>query len=385
MDGGLAHGVTAGAEFTIYPDQESVSRSRPLGLLTVDLPTSFYSTMSAPSNEIPLVLPAPAVAVQTGTGGRKDLRLYVPSDDAFLPFYTSLESLLQDDEYQFRNIELVSSASDSDLEVVRDGDSYALAYHDERITRHGLQRLFHRVNATVEDMVPFLKAASHYFWELNRTTNNPTVTNGVRLEIFKLTESQFEFDGFGRPEMAPTGPNLFDGTTFDFVVEEDVPYGIRLTNDTPYDLFPNLFYFDNSDLSIGKWFTVYKVYVESERYVMAGSYYQSPPSNGAYVPDVPLKKNGGVLTIGYGSSGAPPFSYFLRDEQDIDVGFLKLFLSSKPVDLSNIPQQSPFDGATRDGVDPEKDNAETWGTIFLPVIQRRYPAPVLQSSQGPFC
>ena len=340
--------------------------------------------MSAPPNGIPLVLPAPAVAVETGTGGRKALRLYVPGDDAFLPFYTSLESLLQDDEYQFRNIELVSSASDSDLEVVRDGDSYALAYHDDRITRHGFQRLFHRVNATVEDMVPFLKAASHYFWGLNRTTNNTTMTNDVRLEIFKLTESQFEFDGFGRPEMAPTGPNLFDGITFDFVVEEDVPYGIRLTNDTPYDLFPNLFYFDNSDLSIGRWFAVCKVYIESERYDMAGPYYQSPLSNGAHVPDVPLKKNGGVLTIGYGSSGALPFSYCLRGKQDIGVGFLKLFLSSKPVDLSKIPQQSPFDGATRDGVDPEKDNVGAWGTVFLPVIQRRYPAPVLQSSKGPF-
>ena len=31
-------------------------------------------------------------------------------------------------------------------------------------------------------------------------------------------------------------------------------------SDTPYDLFPNLFYFDNSDVSIGKWFAVCEVY-----------------------------------------------------------------------------------------------------------------------------
>lgn len=48
------------------------------------------------------------------------------------------------------------------------------------------------------------------------------------------------------------------------------------------------------------------------------------------------------LTIGYGSGGSQPFAYTLRDGQDVDVGFLKLFLATEPVDLSYVSQDSPF-------------------------------------------
>lgn len=86
-----------------------------------------------------------------------------------------------------------------------------------------------------------------------------------------------------------------------------------------------------------------------------------------------MKANGGTLTIGYGSGGISPFSYFLRDHQNVDVGFLKLFISTKPIDLSIITQSSPFGDTARNLSEDSKHTGETWGTILLPVIQRRYP------------
>jgi hypothetical protein len=35
-------------------------------------------------------------------------------------------------------------------------------------------------------------------------------------------------------------------------------------------------------------------------------------------------------------------AFFLREEQNVDVGILKLLLSRRPVDLSDVPQSSPF-------------------------------------------
>lgn len=105
--------------------------------------------------------------------------------------------------------------------------------------------------------------------------------------------------------------------------------------------------------------------------MFSAPYYESP-SSGSYALDVPLKAHGGTLTIGYGTGGASPFSYYLRYPQTIDVGFLKLFLSTKPIDLSNISQSTPFEDS-RGSVDVSKNLGDIWGTILIPVIQRRDP------------
>ncbi len=53
------------------------------------------------------------------------------------------------------------------------------------------------------------------------------------------------------------------------------------------------------------------------------------------------------MTIGYSidknnlGSGSPRY-YFLLPGIDADVGFLKLFVSTRPLDMRHIPQPSPF-------------------------------------------
>jgi hypothetical protein len=99
------------------------------------------------------------------------------------------------------------------------------------------------------------------------------------------------------------------------------------------------------------------------------SYYQAPSSKGKLDPCI--QPNGGFLTIGYGTGGAQPFAYGLSDEQDIDVGCIKIFLSTDKVDLSSIPQPSPFDGGSRGRRDPKKGPG--WYTKLVTVVQRRGP------------
>jgi hypothetical protein len=102
---------------------------------------------------------------------------------------------------------------------------------------------------------------------------------------------------------------------------------------------------------------------------MAASYYQ-PPTAGGFKVDPPIRPKGS-LTIGYGAGGAAPFSYFLRNNQDVDVGFLKLFLTTEQVDFSNVSQLSPF-GKNNRGIERERPKPmRVWDTILVTVVQRK--------------
>ena len=86
------------------------------------------------------------------------------------------------------------------------------------------------------------------------------------------------------------------------------------------------------------------------------------------------------LAIGYGSGGSVPYTYYLRDGQDVDVGFLKLFLATQPLNLSDVRQASPFDPVHR-GVDlvPAKTRL-AWDALCVTVVQRRRP-PVIRRTR----
>ena len=87
-------------------------------------------------------------------------------------------------------------------------------------------------------------------------------------------------------------------------------------------------------------------------------------------PSLPAK---GCLTIGYGDGGGRPFTYFLRPRQEMDVGFIKIFVSTKYVDLSSVEQNSPFEsGMPRgNGPIPGWDPEDAWDTICIAVNQHK--------------
>ena len=97
-------------------------------------------------------------------------------------------------------------------------------------------------------------------------------------------------------------------------------------------------------------------------------FYQ-PPYPGQFKLDAPLQPHAS-LTIGFGSSGYAPQTFSLLPGQNVDVGFLKLFLTTRYVDYSNIPQPSPFSKGRGTEVANVK-TIETWDTIKIPVIQKK--------------
>jgi len=98
----------------------------------------------------------------------------------------------------------------------------------------------------------------------------------------------------------------------------------------------------------------------------SASYYQpNKADRGKVDPSVPA---GGSLTIGYGDGGHPPRYYEVSDKQDIDIGCLKLFVATEPVDFSHIAQPSPFFSNRGDAPPPSRP-LSLWDSIVVYTVQ----------------
>ncbi len=76
------------------------------------------------------------------------------------------------------------------------------------------------------------------------------------------------------------------------------------------------------------------------------------------------------MAIGYGARGTVPHIYTLREGQDVDVGFLKLFFSTEYLDLSGIVQGSPFIEC-RGGTQAMPESRNLWDTMCVAVVQKK--------------
>jgi hypothetical protein len=263
------------------------------------------------------------------------------------------------DDFQF-----VYSQDQAHLELCVQKNQVVITVRDTKATQQGRYQL--ATMAVPRDTLgPFLQEAQASFRKRDHCGPDTDLIRDVSVEFYKLQDMPSFFEDMFEPELWPSSSNLYgDGTIH---VEDGCFYGVKLINNGPYELYPSLFYFDSSDLScIRRSFLCMRILISSFR--STGTYYQ-PPSSGPYVLEPPLKKNGGTLTIGYGSGGMPPFSYSLSGE--INVGFLKLYISTRPLNSSSATGPCLCSsGAQYDGHAVK----ETWGTITIPMIQRPSPS-----------
>jgi hypothetical protein len=83
----------------------------------------------------------------------------------------------------------------------------------------------------------------------------------------------------------------------------------------------------------------------------------------------PLLLAKGSITIGYGAGDDKPLVFNPAEGQNVDIGFLKLFLSTEYVDLSDIAQESPFTtGIPRSISRARTTKLSTWDTILVSVV-----------------
>lgn len=253
---GAAHGVSAKAEFTLYTDAKAHRESEPFGVCTVQDIKPFQSTLSQPisASNTSRTLGNSAIAIQTRVGVQEELRVHIPVEEGLFPVFN--EALLMQihqpsSSPQFR-FALVDR-SGADLEVRREGDDIVFGLLDQRVISHGLTRCIFKAKPDPASISQVIQGAAHYYYHLNRSyLTRDNLRESMTIEFMKL-QPVWNYD-VGISGWMPVGENLIkDGMiTLDIDDTNDNLYGIRVTNRGAVNLYPNIFYFDNSELSIGE-------------------------------------------------------------------------------------------------------------------------------------
>ncbi|KIM25370.1 hypothetical protein M408DRAFT_26358 [Serendipita vermifera MAFF 305830] len=351
MKAGAAHGITKGATFDVYKDRNCMTTDAPLVSLTVlDSPDPFTTVLSGSKVNIG----KQAVALQTGAGVEEDLIIHIAMDPKLESVFRALAEEIKESNAIQRQIRAVDEIGKAHLDIALEDGKIIFNILNPLVTDYGLKRMPYQLNPTVNEVRRVLRAAAHYYWHLHRTGKDNILQEKVKVEFTRLSEDFQNNDGSLGPVRMPQGPNLIQEGVIDIVVKKGDMYGIKIINTSGRSLYPSVFYFDNSNLSIT-------------------SYFQPPTSKGRVDPPLPPHES---LAIGYGAGGAPPFKYFIPKGQEIDVGFIKVFLSSRKVDLSTVPQLSPFDNNGRGSDSVKGRPAGLWSTILITIVQRRRITPV---------
>ncbi|KAK0218650.1 caspase domain-containing protein [Armillaria fumosa] len=349
VEAGEAHGITKGAEFVVFEDRTMTSE---IGTVVASSTTAFTTTcdFSPPSNanETPFPLPTPGFASPTWVGEGQDVSLLIESDEKLLGIFKQIADEMQAGKRGFR---VVNSRNDEpDLVIAVDGGMVHFEIMDSLCRQHGLTYMPFKVKIDDADAIRrVLQSFADFCWHLRRSNKRTPFAGKVTLECMKLKETGEYTDDLQEVLKPDSNKNLNVGGEIMIDVDKGAIYGFKITNTTSVPLYVSMFYFDASDLSISP-------------------YYQ--PGHAKNDTDVSLPP-GDALTVGYGASGTVPHMYILREGQDIDVGFLKLFFSTEYMDLSGVVQNSPFDDDRQSGPPSVRKSLYLWHTMCIPVVQTR--------------
>jgi hypothetical protein len=234
----------------VYRDADKMLK-KPLGTLIVEKLKEFSAEMKLPrGSSLALGQPIPALsALQTKMGNLEPFRLYTPPHDYFLSIY-------RDEFYRPRsNISLVTEPEAADLKIWTSLPDHRLVIEilDSRVTKHGVNVIADQVNPDPDNVSRILERVARYHHELNRTSDNNSITAGDRISVgfFRLDPPNIPPLDWTTANLTCIGPNLCHNKFIDFEVEdEETPYGVSITNGTGVDLYVNAFFFDNTNFAI---------------------------------------------------------------------------------------------------------------------------------------
>ncbi|KAJ7137943.1 caspase domain-containing protein [Mycena epipterygia] len=233
---------------------------------------------------------------------------------------------------------VVESLDNADLAVRRISEAeFSITRLDPKLSRYVMQDV--KLDVPVENLPYVLDTVAQFNYFLGRHNGNDSLGNDVKIEMYSLGG-----------EYGARVPNLDLGNLLvdnegRFRLEPEGKYGFAICNYSQYDLFPYLFYFDPATYSIDAWYK---------------------PESSTMEP--PLKAKSGPeptrITVGYGAGGGYAFQFVIPEGVTSDTGFLKLFISTKYLDMSRVEQPVAADTVIG-GRDSQAErlvmDAEIWG------------------------
>ncbi|RDB28119.1 putative WD repeat-containing protein C2E1P5.05 [Hypsizygus marmoreus] len=345
---GAAQGITAGSIFDVHASNliSDLKQANPsLGTVVVTNVHAFTSDISFPPKSTPFAIPK-SFYCKLITRGSEEFPIYSPNRQW-------LESVFPPQLRNTMSVQIVDTPDAARLHLSLAEQKVSFSRNDPLINPHIGSRFPHTVDEDNIHLVQkVVRCASHFSYHLTRTGED---FKNVWMELKTLkSELSADFD----QTLSPIGPNLIENEPATIVVDENARLGMTIYNQTDIPLYPYVFYFDPTDLIILEW-------------------YAAPSGAGAgrytTAVDAPLPSKS-TLSIGYGDGGVSPWQFLLRDGEDKDVGFFKLFLATAPTDFSSLEQDSPFEENTTRYGQPAAarvPDAESWGSQLSTVIQVR--------------
>lgn len=258
LDAGLVHGVDDGSQFAIYPSLDSADIPLTTMVATSVKPFSAGLSIVLSAGAPAPILPSPCFAVQTslGTGSDWALRLHVPSDKE----HSLLIEALTKERCRSHIVQVRHSAL-ADLSVRASSGHIEYLICDPTIRSYGLSKLCQTTKSDADCIRPVLRATADFFRHLRRSPlpKERLLETRIAVEVHALKENtDGNVDPYVQPLLTRYGENLCRSGKVDLTARDDeTVYGITLRNSSQVPLYVWAFYFDCSDLSIGKSITLF--------------------------------------------------------------------------------------------------------------------------------
>lgn len=240
MEAGAAHGITDGAQFCVYKDRES--KATQLGIIVARQTDPFTTTLDIISDGSQL--PEEGYALRTRIGFEERLRLHVYTNAPL-----SLIEILQRTASQ--KILLVEKEK-AELSFTLEQEGVVVNILDSFVAPLGLTRMPFYIEPNAHAISNVINAAAHFYFYLRRKSNMQALHGKIDVIFTEVVQSNEEYDDYLQPVIQPIGPNLNRENIIDLQVQSDKMYGLKITNNSDMALYPSLFFFDNSDLSISE-------------------------------------------------------------------------------------------------------------------------------------
>ncbi|KAJ1301203.1 hypothetical protein OPQ81_003613 [Rhizoctonia solani] len=206
-----------------------------------------------------------------------------------------------------------------------------------------------RVKAERQAVETVLFAAAKWKWHLQRkNTESGEITDLVSMELISLGEKQRE-SRVRKIYSEEERKIMNDSGIVDFETSSWILYGVKLTSRVKKPLYIRMFYFDTTDFSIDDLF-------------------------GHEVGKDPVM-TGETFVIGAGGDGGSPHRFEVDPEKKVELGYMKVFWSTTPLELNDLEQKPVFDRQSRKwnrlrGCDLFVGEGVEWGTVLLTLVQR---------------
>ncbi|KAF4622612.1 hypothetical protein D9613_009210 [Agrocybe pediades] len=315
---GSAEGIQAGSIWSIHKTNLADSQENPaLARLEIIKVGLFSSTIKIPH------LPTSSPSMTDSIFYSKLVRNADNSISIYCPDNAWLESVIPPAMQTDLSVRIVDDIAESDL--VLSLDHGRVRFQRRKQLQMSDSEPLMRESADAEDVTAIrnvVKSSIHFNYHLKR--QSPYPFKGVRMELKEVVEEELED---GDRIFRPKQKNLLAQGSATINVREKKRFGVTLYNDSRIPLYPYLFYYDPSQLTI------------TPCYLPPVGGGEDGFTNLVDAPLMPRRK----LEIGHNIVNVSPWIFTLPPGETAEVGYMRLFVSTQPAAFDTILKEvSPF-------------------------------------------